>query len=95
LIRAGVKYQSATLFLLGLSLLFVAFFFLQFHCLDCGTTDWLIRYRRHACPMIVARYQDRHAGRVRVPSVKTQMTIWFYFLAGALLLLGVFLSGRR
>jgi hypothetical protein len=95
LIRAGVRSQSSTLFLIGLSLLFVAFVFLQFHCLDCGATGWLFRYRRHACPSVVARYQNREVGRFRVPNVKIQMTIWFYLLAGALFLLVLFLSAPR
>ena len=62
LMRAAMKSRSSTLFLIGLSLLFVAFFFLQFHCLDCGATGWLFRYRSHACPAVVARYQDGVCG---------------------------------
>jgi len=95
LIRAGVKRQSPTLFLTGLSLLFIAFFLHQFHCLDCGATDWLFRYRRHACPSIVARYQNHAVRRFRIPSVATQITIWFYLLGGALLLVLILLGSRR
>jgi len=95
LIRAGVKSQSSTLFLIGSSLFFAAFFLHQFHCLDCGATDWLFRYRHHACPLIVARSQNREGGRFRFPSVKTQIMIWLYLVAGALLLLLLFLNAPR
>jgi len=95
LLSAGVRSRSLTLFLIGLSLLFVGFFLPQFHCLDCGATGWLFRYRSHACPKVVARYQDREAGRFGVPNVATQITIWFYVLAGVLLLLVFLLNAPR
>jgi len=95
LIRAGVKSRSSTLFLIGLSLVFVGLFLHQFHCLDCGATGWLFRYRRHACPSVVARYENREVRRFRLPNVPTQLTIWFYFLAGALLSVVLFLSTPR
>jgi len=35
---------------------------LHYHCLDCGKTGWLFRWRDHACEAVVARQVD---GRVR------------------------------
>jgi len=95
LLNAGVRSRSLTLFLIGLSLLFLGLLFQQFHCLDCGATGWLFRYRSHACPKIVARYQDREVRRFRLPNVTTQITIWIYLLAGVLLLLVLLLNAPR
>jgi hypothetical protein len=92
-IDAGVRRRSLTLFLSGLSLLVVGFAVQQFHCLDCGATGWLYRYRRHACASVVARYENVEFRRIRIPNVPTQVTIWTYVLAGALLLFLLFLGG--
>jgi hypothetical protein len=93
LIDAGVKHQSLTLFLTGLSLMLAGLFLGQFHCLDCGATGWLYGYRRHACPSVVARYENREVRRFRIPRVWTQVTIWVYLLTGAALSVVLFLSG--
>jgi hypothetical protein len=92
-IGAGVRRHSVTVFLSGLSLLLVGFALQQFHCLDCGATGWLYRYKRHACPSVVARYENVEFRPIRLPNVPTQVTIWTYVLAGALLLLLMFLGG--
>src|SRR5262245_59466578 len=52
LIRASVQYHRFALFVAGVALFFIAFFLLQFHCLDCGSTGWLLRYGMHACPAV-------------------------------------------
>ncbi len=95
LIRLAVKNRSSTLFLLGVCLLFAAFLVQQFHCLDCGATGWLVRYRRHACPSVVARYRQRDVRRFRVPRVMTQIAIWFYLITGTLVLLLILFGPRR
>src|SRR5215217_5054790 len=38
---------------------------LQFHCLDCGTTGSLFRWRGHACEGAVARQLTGRARRLR------------------------------
>ena len=48
LVAFGLVVQSLhrlnlALFVAGLALLFLAFLLLQFHCLDCGATGWLLR----------------------------------------------------
>ena len=43
LLREAVRRQNLALFMTGIILLFVACFLLQFHCLDCGATGWLLR----------------------------------------------------
>jgi hypothetical protein len=95
LIEVGVRRRSLALFLAGVGLLIVGFVLHQFHCLDCGATGWLYHYRRHACPSVVARYENREARRFRIPNVPTQVTIWIYVLAGALFLLLLWMGGPR
>jgi hypothetical protein len=95
LIDAGVRRRSLTLFLCGLVLLFIGFLLPQFHCLDCGATGWLYRFRGHACPSVVARYESGEERRFGVPRVPAQITIWVYFLAGALLFWLLVLAAPR
>ena len=52
--REAFSRRSSGLFQLGAALLLVVGFLVQYHCLDCGATGWLIRCRRHACPTVVA-----------------------------------------
>ncbi len=63
-------------------------YLLQFHCLDCGRTDRLSRWRGHVC----SRVQDRITGgrprRFRGPSPGRQTFLW----AVALLAAGLFWS---
>ena len=70
LIRTSLRHHSLALFLVAGGLFIVAFFLLQFHCLDCGKTGWLLRSRMHACPPLRFRSQDREVrcldGRVIV-----------------------------
>jgi hypothetical protein len=95
LASAGVRRRNLTLFLLGMGLLFIGFLVQQFHCLDCGATGWLYRFRRHACPSVVARYEHGEVPRFRLPNIATQVTIWIYFLAGVLFVALLVLLGAR
>ncbi len=95
LIRISLEHRILPLFLASLGLLFGAPFFAQFHCLDCGSTGWLVRAGRHACPALVARWRERRTGRWRLPGLKTQMILWLHVLASvAGLLLILFAFGR-
>ena len=62
-IRAAVQSRNLFRFLSGVGLLLAAPLFLQFYCLDCGQISWLVRYRRHACPAVVSRWQSQHVQR--------------------------------
>jgi hypothetical protein len=82
------SFVWATLFLL------VGIVFLQYHCLDCGSTGCLLRARLHACPAVVAR-RDRRGGRRRGLAIKTQLAAWFFVIVAALVLGMVALGSRR
>jgi branched-subunit amino acid ABC-type transport system permease component len=58
----------------------------QYHCLDCGGTGRLSRWRRHACPRSVGRRIQGESRRLRGPSPFYQVLLWLW----ALLAAGVF-----
>ena len=95
LVSESMKRQNLALFMTGIILLFVAFFFLQFHCLDCGATGWLLRSWAHACPAVVARRQSRMVRRFHGPGLKTQLAAWFIVMMAAFVLGMVALGSRR
>jgi hypothetical protein len=83
-IRAAVGSRNLAQFLSGIVLLFVAPLFVQFHCLDCRATGWLIRYRHHACSSVVNRWKAR--AELRWPTLKVQLAVWFALLAAVSIL---------
>ena len=95
LVSESVKRQNLAMFMSGTTLLFVAFFLLQFHCLDCGATGWLLRSWAHACPAVVARRRSQAVRRFRGPGLKLQLAAWFIFLTAAFILVAVGLGSRR
>ena len=48
-------------------------YLLQYHCLDCGPTGLLFRWRSHACPTRLARQQT---GRARRSAARTRTRRW-------------------
>jgi hypothetical protein len=90
-IRAAVMSRNLAQFFAGVVLLFVAPLFIQFHCLDCRATGWLIRYRRHGCPAVVNRWKS--GGDVQWPRLKVQLAVWVAALAAASIL-GLILMQR-
>lgn len=94
LIRTSLRARHFPWFVAGVGLFFLAFFLLQFHCLDCGRTGWLLWYRRHACPAVQARWRERRFGRFRGPGVTTQLVLWTFVLGPTFLLTLVWLWSR-
>lgn len=64
-------------------------YFLEYHCLDCGRTGRLARWRRHLCERSLARLESGRRRRLRGPNPWVQLTLWFW----ALLALAVVLNG--
>jgi hypothetical protein len=95
LLRESLLRPNLALFTTGTILLFVAFFLVQFHCLDCGATGWVLRSRAHACPAAVARQQSRLIRRIHGPGLKIQLAGWFILLMAAIVLGVVVLGSRR
>lgn len=58
----------------------------QFHCLDCGRSGRISRWRRHVCPAVARRILEGRPLRFRPPGPLAQMLMWGYFLAIVLVL---------
>jgi hypothetical protein len=63
---------------------------LQYHCLDCGATGMLFRWRRHACARVLARQVLATRGRFRGPNPTTQTVLWGYAIVIVALLTAVY-----
>jgi hypothetical protein len=87
LLRAAIARVNFALFLIGSLFLLLGSLLLQYHCLDCGATGWLIRHGSHACPDEVFRRPSRRPRRLRVPRIATQIVVWCYLVAAAVILL--------
>ena len=90
LCRIAVEKRWPTLFGIGVALFVVDGFLVHYHCLDCGKTGWLIRYRRHSCPTVVSRWQLGDSRRLRGPGVRLQLTAWLIVLASVFVLALIF-----
>jgi hypothetical protein len=79
--------------LLGVVLLGLvpAWYLLHYHCLDCGATGRLFRWKEHACPSVVARQLAGRVRRFRGPNPYLQTILWGYVL-GALAILAYVVS---
>jgi hypothetical protein len=84
--RQALEWKSLPLLGVALLGLFVAGYFLQYHCLDCGATGRLFKWKEHACPSVVARQQAGRVRRFRGPNPVLQTILWGYVL-GALAIL--------
>jgi hypothetical protein len=79
--RTGFATRSVGLFTLGVGLSLVDLFLFKYHCLDCRATGWLLRYRRHVCPGVIARWNRGELPRFCGPGVKIQLAGWLILLA--------------
>lgn len=75
-LKAGLATRNLTLSISALIGLSASSLFIQYHCLDCGRTGWVLRARRHVCPLGAARGSMDGAGRWLGPGLSTQIKIW-------------------
>lgn len=80
-LQASLRWENVFVFLGSLGLMVGSLFLVQFHCLDCGATDWLLNRNRHRCPPVVARWRSGRMDRWRPPTMTTQLSIWLHLLA--------------
>jgi hypothetical protein len=59
---------------------------LHYHCLDCGKTGWLFRWKRHGCDTVLARQDSGVRRRLPMPSPTAQTVVWAYVFLGAVLI---------
>jgi hypothetical protein len=70
--------------LLGAGLLLP--FLVEFHCLDCGRTGRLARWRSHNCDAVTLRRSLGRPRLIRGPSPVTQFKLWLIAAAAAVAL---------
>lgn len=80
LMRFGYRERFLTAFLLAQVLPVLAFFAVQYHCLDCGATGPLSRWKVHACESVVTRQHAGRPRRFRGPNPRSQLLLWIYGL---------------
>jgi hypothetical protein len=68
---------------------------LQFHCLDCGTTGVLFRWKGHACERALRRQTERRPIRFRTPNPVAQLVLWAYAVTVAAILAALVLRAHR
>jgi fatty acid desaturase len=71
---------SPLLVVLMLAILWALPVLAQFHCLDCGGTGRLSRWRRHVCPRSVQRRLQGEARTFRGPTPFYQILLWLWLL---------------
>ena len=55
-LQSSLRTHNLALFLIALVLTGLCPLLIQFHCLDCGRTDFAFRSRRHSCSEILRRW---------------------------------------
>jgi hypothetical protein len=53
----------------------------QYHCLDCGATGPLRRWKRHVCPRVAERRFSGLGRRWRGPPPAVQVILWLWLFA--------------
>lgn len=62
-------------------------YFIHYHCLDCGETGRLLRWKKHVCHRALARRESGRRRMLRGPSPPIQVVLWFWFLLALAMLL--------
>jgi hypothetical protein len=65
----------------------------QYHCLDCGKTGPLLRWKQHLCPRVAERHFAGRPRRFRGPPPSVQVVLWLYVLLMILIALNAW-GGR-
>jgi len=92
LVSSGPFRRAPYLVVPALSLLAGLPPLLQYHCLDCGATGRLLRWRRHACPAVRDREAADRPRRFRGPSPPLQLIIWAYVVGSIAVVLFILRS---
>ena len=88
--RYALEIRSLELFLAAVSAALACPILIQYHCLDCGRTDFALRSRRHGCPAVLQRrlLDDDSSW---VPALRWQVKAWVFGGGLAFILYEIFL----
>jgi hypothetical protein len=95
LLRGIPRGQEAAGLAAGMVVFVMALLLIQFHCLDCGATGWLLRRHHHVCPKVMRRWQNQIVRRFHGPGLGLQLVGWFIIMLAALVLGLVALEASR
>jgi hypothetical protein len=94
-LRYVVEHKQLVLLMPALAAGAGLVFLLQYHCLDCGATGWLFRWRNHACAPMIARGREGRRHRFRATNPIRQLVIWFYVLLVVAFLAAIVVRANR
>jgi len=86
---SALRYSSLSGFLCAVITVAGSVLFLHYHCLDCGATGLLFRWRRHECERVLIRRLAGQTRRWRGPDPTAQTIVWGYFLLGLAILAAI------
>lgn len=90
----SLQTRNLPLFVIALVLIGLCPFLIQYHCLDCGRTDFAVRSRRHACEATQRRWRSGEASGRTPPRLRTQIKAWIWLLFVAVLLCAILVGIR-
>ncbi|OJW24623.1 MAG: hypothetical protein BGO49_06150 [Planctomycetales bacterium 71-10] len=76
LFRYSLEVRNLYLFFATAFAAVVSALLIQYHCLDCGHTDFALRSRRHACAPVVHRIRIDAEPHLLPPALGTQIKAW-------------------
>jgi hypothetical protein len=94
-LRYSLQIRNLPLFLIALVLTALCPFLIQFHCLDCGRSDFAFRSRRHVCNATLQRMRRDEPARRRPPRLRSQVKAWVWSLLSAVVIYAILAGGRR
>jgi hypothetical protein len=93
--RLAFAWRRPAVALAGVGIFVASCVLLQFHCFDCGKTDFLHRRRGHRCEGVWARWQSGSMGRWLLPRLELQLVMWFYLIVSVAILVATVARDRR
>lgn len=86
----SLEVRNLYLFLATAFAAVVSALLIQYHCLDCGHTDFALRSRRHACAPVLHRIRIDAEPPLLPPALGTQIKAWLIVAAAVGLLYTIF-----
>jgi hypothetical protein len=80
LMRKVVEYQRIDLTVVVLLLVVPLGYLFQYHCLDCGATALVTRWRSHRCAAVELRRASGRGRFLHGPTPMVQTVLWVFFL---------------
>ena len=95
ILRYALRGHNLALFLVALVATALCPFLSQYHCLDCGRTDFAFRSRRHACSEALRRWRLGKPARRNPPGLRTQIKAWVWALSTSVVVYAILAGSRR